>query len=56
MPAKPHTRLDQNPGPPVVEEPAHRAFALPGVEEHLPARRVRGAVEYSVPGTRTISK
>jgi hypothetical protein len=39
----PHTQLDQNPGPPVVEELARRAFALPGVEERPSAISVPGA-------------
>ena len=39
----PHTQLDQNPGPPVVEELARRAFALPAVEERPSAISVPGA-------------
>jgi Family of unknown function (DUF5519) len=42
-PTNPHTQLDQNPGPPVVEELARRAFALPGVEERPSAISVPGA-------------
>jgi hypothetical protein len=42
-PTNPHTQLDQNPGPPVVEELARRAFALPRVEERPSAISVPGA-------------
>ena len=42
----PHTQLDQNPGPPVVEELAHRMFALPGVGERPSA--------ISMPGVRAM--
>jgi hypothetical protein len=39
----PHTQLDQNPGPSVVEELARRVFALPDVEERPSAISVPGA-------------
>jgi hypothetical protein len=42
-PTNPHTQLDQNPGPPLVEELARRAFELPGVEERPSAISVPGA-------------
>ena len=42
-PTNPHTQLDQNPGSPIVEELARRAFALPGVEERPSAISVPGA-------------
>jgi hypothetical protein len=32
-PTNPHTQLEQNPQPEMVEELARRGFALPGVEE-----------------------
>ena len=42
-PSNPHTQLDQNPGPSLVQELARRAFALPGVEERPSAISVPGA-------------
>jgi hypothetical protein len=42
-PTNPHTQLDQNPGPHVVEELALRVFALPDVEERPSAISVPGA-------------
>ena len=32
-PTNPHTQLEQNPQPEMVEELARRGFTLPGVEE-----------------------
>jgi hypothetical protein len=42
-PTNPHTQLDQNPGPSIVEELARRMFALPDVEERPSAISVPGA-------------
>jgi hypothetical protein len=42
-PTNPHTQLEQNPEPEVVEELARRVFALPGVEERPSAISVPGA-------------
>jgi hypothetical protein len=42
-PTNPHTQLDQNPGPSLVQELARRAFALPDVEERPSAISVPGA-------------
>jgi hypothetical protein len=42
-PTNPHTQLEQNPQPEMVEELAWRAFALPGVEERPSAISVPGA-------------
>ena len=42
-PTNPHTQLDQNPGPPIVEELGRRMFELPGVEERPSAISVPGA-------------
>lgn len=42
-PTNPHAQLDQNPGPPIVEELARRMFELPGVEERPSAISVPGA-------------
>jgi Luciferase len=39
----PHTQLEQNPQPEMVEELATRGFALPGVEERPSAISVPGA-------------
>ncbi|HEX6710762.1 MAG TPA: luciferase family protein [Rubrobacter sp.] len=40
-PTNPHTQLEQNPQPEVVEELARRVFALPGVDERPSAISVR---------------
>ena len=45
-PTNPHTQLEQNPQPEVVEELAQRIFTLPGVEE--------GPSAISVPGARAL--
>jgi hypothetical protein len=42
-PTNPHTQLEQNPQPEMVEELAWRVFALPGVEERPSAISVPGA-------------
>jgi hypothetical protein len=42
-PTNPHTQLEQNPEPEMVEELAWRVFALPGVEERTSAISVPGA-------------
>jgi hypothetical protein len=42
-PTNPHTQLDQNPEPQVVEKLFRRVFALPGVEECPSAISVPGA-------------
>jgi hypothetical protein len=42
-PTNPHTQLDQNPGPSLVQELARRTFALPDVEERPSAISVPGA-------------
>ena len=42
-PTNPHTQLEQNPGPEVVEELARRVFALPDAEERPSAISVPGA-------------
>src|SRR5919202_2069687 len=42
-PTNPHTQLEQNPKPEVVEELARRVFALPDVEERPSAISVPGA-------------
>jgi len=42
-PTNPHTQLEQNPEPEVVEELARRVFALPGVEERPSGISVPGA-------------
>jgi hypothetical protein len=42
-PTNPHTQLEQNPAPEVVEVLARRVFALPGVEERPSAISVPGA-------------
>ena len=42
-PTNPHTQLDQNPGPSLVQELARRAFTLPDVEERPSAISVPGA-------------
>jgi Family of unknown function (DUF5519) len=42
-PTNPHTQLEQNPQPEMVEELACRIFALPGVEERPSAISVPGA-------------
>jgi len=42
-PTNPHTQLEQNPQPEMVEELAQGVFALPGVEERPSAISVPGA-------------
>jgi Family of unknown function (DUF5519) len=42
-PTNPHTQLDQNPGPSIVEELARRVFAMGDVEERPSAISVPGA-------------
>ena len=42
-PTNPHTQLEQNPQPEMVEELAWRVFAFPGVEERPSAISVPGA-------------
>ena len=42
-PTNPHTQLEQNPQPEMVEELAQRIFTLPGVEERPSAISVPGA-------------
>jgi hypothetical protein len=42
-PTNPHTQLEQNPEPEMVEELARRVFALHGVEERTSAISVPGA-------------
>src|SRR5215208_7966717 len=42
-PTNPHTQLEQNPQPEMVEDLAQRVFALPGVEERPSAISVPGA-------------
>ena len=42
-PTNPHTQLEQNPQPEMVEELARRVFTLPGVEERPSAISVPGA-------------
>ena len=42
-PTNPHTQLEQNPQPEMVEELAWRVFGLPGVEERPSAISVPGA-------------
>jgi hypothetical protein len=42
-PTNPHTQLEQNPQPEMVDELARRVFALPGVEERPSAISVPGA-------------
>lgn len=42
-PTNPHTQLDQNPEPYIVDELARRLFALPDVEERPSAISVPGA-------------
>ena len=42
-PTNPHTQLEQNPRPEMVEELARRDFTLPGVEERPSAVSVPGA-------------
>lgn len=42
-PTNPHTQLEQNPDPALVDELARRVFALPGVEERPSAISVPGA-------------
>jgi len=41
--SNPHTQLEQNPQPKMVEELARRVFLLPGVEERPSAISVPGA-------------
>ena len=42
-PTNPHTQLEQNPQPEMVDELARRVFTLAGVEEHPSAISVPGA-------------
>src|SRR5918995_6107885 len=42
-PTNPHTQLEQNPQPEMVEELAQRVFTLPGVQERPSAISVPGA-------------